>query len=962
MNALTVTLGTIGVAFSLIGWASFFGGVGKMARAIMIGQPAPDRWRPFFPRLKTMIVEFLAHTRMNKFRTVGWAHWLVMIGFLGGMILYFEAYGQTFDPEFHWPFFGDWHIYHLWDELLGIGTVIGIVVLIAIRQLNHPRVPERLSRFSGSKFGPAYTIELIVLIEGLGMVLVKAGKIATYGESTAWTDFFTMQVAKLLPSSVGMVAVFAFVKMVSGSSFLLLVGRNINWGVAWHRFAAFPNIYFKREDDGGVALGAAKPMMSQGKAIDMETADPDNDTFGAGRIEDFSWKGWLDFTTCTECGRCQSQCPAWNTGKPLSPKLLIMSLRDHAVTKAPYLLAGGRKDMGGDEVGLVDAEGKPDEAALAKIAESARAEAERPLVGPEDVHGIIDPEVLWSCTTCGACVEQCPVDIEHVDHIIDMRRYQVLIESEFPSELAGLFKNLENKGNPWGQNAKDRLNWISEVDFEVPVFGQDAETFDGYEYLFWVGCAGAYEDRAKKTTKAVAELLATAGVKFMVLGQEETCTGDSARRAGNEFLFQQLATQNIELLNSVFEGVEQAKKKIVVTCAHCFNALNNEYPQVGGTYEVVHHTQLLNRLVRQKQLVPVSPVSEKVTYHDPCYLGRHNKIYNAPRELMAASGAAVAEMPRHGERSMCCGAGGARMWMEEQLGKRVNLDRTDEALATLDGGNSPSLIATGCPFCRVMLTDGVTARKDSGEVGQAVEVVDVAQLMLNAIERVEPATLSANLKVIQEPKRVEAEPEPKPAPTAPAAETPAAEPKSAPAAGKGLAMKGPAKAPGGKGLSMKGAAKAPGAQADAPAGESTETPATPAAKPGGLAMKGPAKAPGAKPAAAAPATETPAAQPETTAAETASAETATESKPTVAPKGLAMKSGFKRPGPKAPGAPKPAATEPVVSEEAPATPASDEATEATEAPATGNGAPKPPAAKPGGLGFKSGAKAPGRKD
>ncbi|MGW2666433.1 heterodisulfide reductase-related iron-sulfur binding cluster, partial [Nocardia tengchongensis] len=380
------------------------------------------------------------------------------------------------------------------------------------------------------------------------------------------------------------------------------------------------------------------------------------------------------------------------------------------------------------------------------------AEAERPLVGGEDVNGIIDPEVLWSCTTCGACVEQCPVDIEHVDHIIDMRRYQVLIESEFPSELAGLFKNLENKGNPWGQNAKDRLNWISEVDFEVPVFGKDADSFDGYEYLFWVGCAGAYEDRAKKTTKAVAELLATAGTKFMVLGQEETCTGDSARRAGNEFLFQQLAMQNIELLNSVFEGVEQAKKKIVVTCAHCFNALNNEYPQVGGTYEVVHHTQLLNRLVRGKQLVPVSPVAQNVTYHDPCYLGRHNKIYNAPRELMEASGSTLVEMPRHAERSMCCGAGGARMWMEEQLGKRINIDRVDEALDTLKGGNEPSMIATGCPFCRVMLTDGVTARKDGGEVGQGVEVVDVAQLMLQSIDRVDAATLTENLKVVQQPK------------------------------------------------------------------------------------------------------------------------------------------------------------------------------------------------------------------
>ncbi|WP_024801709.1 (Fe-S)-binding protein [Nocardia sp. BMG51109] len=1055
MNALTVTLGVIGVSFSLVAWASFFGGVGKMVRAIMIGQPAPDRWRPFFPRLKQMLVEFLAHTRMNKFRTVGWAHWLVMIGFLGGFILYFEAYPQTFDPEFHWPIFGDWGIYHLWDELLGIGTIIGILVLIVIRQLNHPRVPQRLSRFSGSKFGPAYTIELIVLIEGLGMTMVKAGKIATYGHATMWSDFFTMQVAKLLPSSVAMVSVFAFVKMVSGSTFLLLVGRNINWGVAWHRFAAFFNIYFKREDDGGVALGAAKPMTSKGQPlVDMEAIDPDEDTLGVGKVEEFSWKGWLDFTTCTECGRCQSQCPAWNTGKPLSPKLLIMSLRDHGVAKAPYLLAGGRKDMGGDEIGLVDGEGKPSESALAKISEAAKAEAERPLVGGEDVGGIIDPEVLWSCTTCGACVEQCPVDIEHVDHIIDMRRYQVLIESEFPSELAGLFKNLENKGNPWGQNAKDRLNWMSELDFDIPVYGQDAESFEGYEYLFWVGCAGAYEDRAKKTTKAVAELLATAGVKFMVLGQDETCTGDSARRAGNEFLFQQLAMQNIETLNSVFEGVEDAKKKIVVTCAHCFNALNNEYPQVGGDYEVVHHTQLLNRLVRQKKLVQVKPVSEKVTYHDPCYLGRHNKIYNAPRELMGASGAKVTEMPRHGERSMCCGAGGARMWMEEQLGKRVNLDRTDEALSALGGGNEPSMIATGCPFCRVMLTDGVTARKDSGEVGQGVEVVDVAQLMLQSIDRVEPGALSENLKVVQEPKKAPEPVEPEPVsevePAAEAAE--AAETKAAPA-GKGLAMKGGGKAPGGGGLAMKGAAKAPGAKApaaeesgDAPAAPakglgmkggakapggkglamkgaakapgakaapettpdeaSAETPSAPTAKPGGLAMKGAAKAPGAKaPGAKAPAAEpdseekpasAPTAKPgglamkgaakapgskgakapgpkpaaadePATTAETPAEQAdsgATETKPTVAPKGLAMKSGFKRPGPKAPGAPKPAPAEPAsepAAESAPETEPEQPAAEEGSADKGNGTAAQPPTAKPGGLGFKSGAKAPGRK-
>ncbi|MDO3651093.1 (Fe-S)-binding protein, partial [Nocardia mangyaensis] len=425
MNALTITLGTIGAVLSLFCWASFLGGAWNIGKAVTIGQSAPDRWRPFFPRFKTMIVEFLAHTRMNKFRTVGWAHWLVMIGFMGGAMLWFEAYGQTFDPKFHWPIIGDTAIYHLWDEILGIGTVVGISALIIIRQLNHPRVPERLSRFSGSKFAPAYVIETIVLLEGLGMIFVKAGKLATYGNAHASTDFLTMQIAKLLPASPTMVSIFAFVKLMSGMAFLYLVGRNITWGVAWHRFSAFPNIYFKREADGSVALGAVKPMMSNGKVLDMENVDPDVDNLGVGRMEDFSWKGWLDFTTCTECGRCQSQCPAWNTGKPLSPKLLIMSLRDHGYAAAPYLLAGGRKDPGGDEIGLVDADGKPDEAALAKIPEAARAEAERPLIGAEDIAGIIDPEVLWSCTTCGACVEQCPVDIEHVDHIIDMRRYQV---------------------------------------------------------------------------------------------------------------------------------------------------------------------------------------------------------------------------------------------------------------------------------------------------------------------------------------------------------------------------------------------------------------------------------------------------------------------------------------------------------------------------------------------------------
>jgi Fe-S oxidoreductase len=725
MSTLTVTLGTIGALISLVCWYYFATGATRMVKVIRLGQPDGTRRGPFVPRMRTLLTEFAAHTRMNRNKSSGRAHWLVMWGFLIGFLAWFEAYGESFDPYFHWPVFGAWDPWLLLVELLGLGTVIGIVVLMVIRQREHPRRADRVSRFAGSDFGFAYFVEGVVLIEGLGVVFVKAQKIASGVEDPPiWAAFATHFIAKGLPASLTLVSIFALVKLLSGMVWLLVVGRNITQGVAWHRFSAFPNIYFKREDDGSTALGALRPMMSGGKPLDFEEADPETDVFGAGKIEDFTWKNWLDFSTCTECGRCQSQCPAWNTGKPLSPKLLITSLRNHAYAKAPYLMAGGSTDMAGDEVGIT---GDDAEARLAAIPQEARDEAARALIAEAVEGGVIDPEVLWSCTTCGACVEQCPVDIEHVDHIVDMRRYQVLIESAFPTELGGLFKNLENKGNPWGQNAKDRLTWTEGLDFEVPVYsGELGDT----EYLFWVGCAGAFEDRAKKTSRAVAELLHIAGVTYTVLGAGETCTGDPARRAGNEFLFQTLAAENVETLNGVFDGRPAGTRKVVVTCAHCFNALGNEYPQVGGDYEVVHHTQLLNKLVREKKLIPVAPVAEDVTYHDPCYLGRHNKVYDAPRELIGASGATLREMPRHAERSLCCGAGGARMWMEEKIGKRINLERVDEALST-----APTKIATGCPFCRVMLTDGLGARKDEKAAAENIEVVDVAQLLLASVRR-----------------------------------------------------------------------------------------------------------------------------------------------------------------------------------------------------------------------------------
>ncbi|WP_410666956.1 (Fe-S)-binding protein [Amycolatopsis sp. cmx-4-68] len=720
MGALQLTLGGISVVLGLVAWGMFAATIARFVRVIRLGQPDSTRNGPFAPRMKTLIKEFAAHTRMNRKRSVGPAHWLVMWGFLLGSLALFEAYGEVFVPTWGWPYLDDFPPFQLLMELLGLGTIVGILVLMAIRQRNHPRRADRQSRFAGSSFKWAYFVEAVVLIEGIGIIGVRAAKSAlNTHEGPMWASFVSNPIGQLLPASPNLVTVFAFVKLMSATVWLIVVARTMTMGIAWHRFSAFFNIYFKREDDGGVALGALKPMMSGGKVLDLEEADPDEDTFGVGKIEDFSWKGWLDFSTCTECGRCQEQCPAWNTGKPLSPKLVITQLRDHAYAKAPYLMAGGKRDMAGDEVGLSG------ENMYAGIDVLAIAESQKALIG--DDGGVIDPDVLWSCTSCGACVEQCPVDIEHVDHIVDMRRYQVMIESSFPSELNGMFKNLENKGNPWGQNAKDRLAWTEDLDFEVPVF--DGDLGDA-EYLFWVGCAGAFEDRAKKTTRAVAELLHMADVKYTVLGSEESCTGDPARRAGNEFLFQMLAQQNVEVLNSVFEGRERKARKVVVTCAHCFNTLANEYPELGGQFDVVHHTQLLNRLVREKQLVPVAPVAEDVTYHDPCYLGRHNKVYEAPRELVGATGAQLREMPRHGDKSMCCGAGGARMWMEEKIGKRINIERVDEAL-----GTAPSKIATGCPFCKVMLNDGLTARQSDGSASERVEVVDVAQMLLEAVKR-----------------------------------------------------------------------------------------------------------------------------------------------------------------------------------------------------------------------------------
>jgi len=645
-------------------------------------QPDPTRSDNKSARLKNMLKEVLGHTKMLSFTGSGIAHWFVMIGFGALVGTLITAYGQVINPEFALPIIGHFVVYEFLAEFIAALTGIGIVTLIGIRQVTRFRM---LNRFSGSGMGKAYYVEATIVAIVFCVIALRGLEGALAGERS-WNWHYAISWPAVLffsdwsqSSLESAIVVVAALTIVVSMTWFIVIATNLTMGVAWHRFLAFFNIYFKRNIEKP-ALGALPQMLSKGKPINFE--DPaEDDVFGLGTRADISWKGLLDMTTCTECGRCQSQCPAWHTDKPLSPKLLIMAMRDHAMAKVV-----GSENLVGEE-------------------------------------GPITPDVLWSCTSCGACVNECPVDIEHVDHIVNMRRFQVLVESEFPAELGGTFRNLEKAGNPWGANKQDRESWIAECDFPVKVVS--GELPEDVEYLFWVGCAGAYEERAKKTTKAVAELLHMAGVNFAVLGKRETCTGDPARRSGNEFLYQILSQENIATFTETFGDRPKGKKKVVVTCPHCFTTIGRDYAQSGYELEMLHHTQLLNTLIKEGRLKTSPHKSDKkLTFHDPCYLGRHNQIYAPPRELLQASGCDIEEMPRNQERSFCCGGGGGRMWMEEKIGTRINLNRVDEAIDT-----GAAEVAVGCPFCRIMIGDGMVARQSD------VEVLDVAQVLLRNIKQ-----------------------------------------------------------------------------------------------------------------------------------------------------------------------------------------------------------------------------------
>ncbi len=674
-----IALAVTAIAFVVAGRRLFF-----LFRLVRSGKPAPERFAHWGRRAEVELVEVGGQKRLLKWTVPGLAHAFTFWGFTFLMLTIIEAFGDLFQANFHIPIIGTNPVVGFLEDFFAVAVLVALVVFSIIRLRNAPSRLDRKSRFYGSHTGAAWiTLALIAtVIVTLLMYRGAQTNVASDFPYTHWA-FASHAIGHLLHplgarTNEALSTVFVDLNVIAIVGFLVFLVHSKHL----HIVMAPLNVAFSRQPRALGPLGST-PI------IDVENMDEDT-VFGAGKIEDFSWKQMLDFVTCTECGRCQSQCPAWNTGKPLSPKLVIMDLRDELLKQSGRVLAGATAAKAGAGAGEGSSTAEPTTL----------------------VPGVIDPDVLWSCTTCGACVEQCPVDIEHVDAIIDMRRYEVLIESRFPTEAGLMLRNIENRGDPWGLGASKRLDWTAGVDFDIPVVTDTIP--DDIEYLFWVGCAGALDERARKTTQSVARLLHQAGVGFAVLGPKESCTGDPARRLGNEFLYQMQATQNLETLKSA--GV----KKVVASCPHCFNSLNKEYPALGGDFEVVHHSQLLSRLVAEGKLIP-QRFNAKVTYHDPCYLGRHSRVYDPPRAVIeSVPGVESVEMHRCREKGFCCGAGGARMWLEERIGKRVNLERTDEAL-----GTGADVVSTACPFCLIMLDDAVKERQRDEEV----TVLDISQIL-----------------------------------------------------------------------------------------------------------------------------------------------------------------------------------------------------------------------------------------
>ncbi len=611
-------------------------------------------------------------------RAAGLMHSLMYFGFLGlfGVTTLLEIdhqmpvslkflTGKTYQTH---NFFGDF---------FGLLFVSGIVWAIVRRYVQRPyriRIKNR----------PEDAVILIMfLVLGLSGFFAESMRIAEVGrpahEQSAFIGYPVSALFDGGSNLLGWHRVFWLTHVLSFGAFLVILPIT----KLRHMFTSPLNMYLK---DRERPKGAMRPMPNL-----METS---LESFGASTIEDFTWKQLLDTDACTMCGRCTAVCPAHATGKPLDPREIVLKI-------GTVMALSGTGDSRVSPPVSIDKE----------LTVSSSSVFER-----------ISAEEVWSCTTCKACDENCPVNIEILDKILDMRRYLSLMESNFPSELGNAYRSMENTGNPWGIGQGERADWAKNMP-QVAIV-EPGSPLD-HEYLYWVGCAGSFDDKNKKVTQATAKLLARAGVDFAILGPNEQCTGDPARRSGNEYVFQMLAMANVESLNGM--GV----KKIITQCPHCFNTLLNEYPQLGGHYQVIHHSQLLEELIALGRLdMSGASLEERVVYHDSCYLGRHNDVYSAPRKVLGSlKGIQIVEAPRNGTKGMCCGAGGGRMWMEESIGTKVNDERSAELVAT-----GASRVATACPFCYIMMDDGV-----KGLGRDDVIVQDISMHLLDALERSENA-------------------------------------------------------------------------------------------------------------------------------------------------------------------------------------------------------------------------------
>jgi Fe-S oxidoreductase/nitrate reductase gamma subunit len=639
---------------------------------------APDRRRTTRKNVGRRLADFRAGVYMRTLlrdSAAGVMHSMIYFGFLGllGVTTALELDHQL--PEGLKFLHGRTYMaYAFIGDLFGTIFVIGIVWAIVRRYVQRPYRIRIKSK-------PEHALILgVFLVLGVSGFVAEGFRIAQSGMPSFEKWSFVGYPLATLFDGLGATTlershqISWIVHVLSFIVFLLILPVTM----LRHMFTSPLNMYLK---DRERPKGAMKAMPN--------LTETSLETFGASVIEDFTWKQLLDTDACTMCGRCTSVCPAHATGKPLDPREIVLKTGEVMAASAPH--------------GNVS----PPLGVVQEITISSNSLFER-----------ISAEEIWSCTSCKACDEICPVNIEILDKILDMRRYLSLMESNFPAELGNAYRAMENQGNPWGMNQGERGDWAKDLDVTVVDPGEVLEA----EYLYWVGCAGSFDDKNKKVTQAMAKLLSRAGIDVAILGPSEMCTGDSARRSGNEYLFQMLAMPNVEMLNGM--GV----KKIITQCPHCFNTLKNEYPQLGGDYEVVHHTQLLESLIDSGRLdVSQASLEERITYHDSCYLGRHNDVYLAPRKVVGSiKGIEIVEMQRNGTQGMCCGAGGARMWMEESIGTKVNDERAAEAIST-----GATRVATACPFCYIMLDDGVKA---AGADEDQVKVADIAIHLLDAIE------------------------------------------------------------------------------------------------------------------------------------------------------------------------------------------------------------------------------------